>query len=751
MKLKILIFSLLLVQWTAIFAQSDATLFGHVVDENGGHIPFVNLVVKETRIGTSTDITGHYMINNVPPGNHILVIQHVGYKTKEMPFTIAQRESKEFDITLETISVALEQVVISGSLKEQSLRNSPVRIEVLNATFLQKMPSNNLMQSIGMINGVQQVTACGVCGTNEIRINGLEGSNTAVLIDGMPIMGALASVYGLNGIPNALIERVEVIKGASSTLYGSEAIGGIINIITKTAESAPRFLFNTNWSNLGERSADIGFSPFRGRKFDALFSGTINTMERFTDLNDDTFADMVNIKPSVSLFNKWSFQRPAGKTASFAAKFYHENRAGGTQEFLGAYNYKPNSKARGSDSLYGETIFTNRYEVMGSYSLPGNADLRLDVSQSGHWQDSWYGTTFYKGEQHISFANLIWLSTAGERHNLTSGFTARYQVYDDNTPVTANGTDRQFIPGIFVQDEYRINGRANLLAGARLDHHKRHGMVFSPRLSAKYDVAKNTILRINSGTGFRTVNIFTEDHAALSGFREVEITEDLKPEQSWNISLSLNQTINRQVGRWIVMDADFFYTRFSNKILADYDTDPQKIIYRNLPDGDYAVSRGVAISANGRINGYFTWSAGFTWQDVFAVSENETEQSTKEMQPLSPAFTGNWLLSWDARKLKTTVDLTGTFTGEMMLPTADPEVVNDNQLSKPYSLINILVNYNINQSIRVYAGVNNILDWRQSRNPIINWQSPFSDDFDAANVYGPLYGRSLMMGIRLLM
>jgi outer membrane receptor for ferrienterochelin and colicins len=607
------------------------------------------------------------------------------------------------------------------------------------------------MQSIGMINGVQQVTACGVCGTNEIRINGLEGSNTAVLIDGMPIMGALASVYGLNGIPNALIERVEVIKGASSTLYGSEAIGGIINIITKTAESAPRFLFNTNWSNLGERSADIGFSPFRGRKFDALFSGTINTMERFTDLNDDTFADMVNIKPSVSLFNKWSFRRPAGKTATFAAKFYHENRAGGTREFLGAYNYKPYSKVRGSDSLYGETIFTNRYEIMGSYSLPGNADLRLDISQSGHWQDSWYGTTFYKGEQHISFANLIWQTTAGERHNLTSGFTARYQVYDDNTPVTANGTDRQFIPGIFVQDEYRINGRTNLLAGARLDHHDRHGLVFSPRLSAKYDVAKNTILRINSGTGFRTVNIFTEDHAALSGFREVEITEDLKPEQSWNISLSLNQTINRQVGRWIVMDADLFYTRFSNKILADYDTDPQKIIYRNLPDGDYAVSRGVAISANGRINGFFTWSAGFTWQDVFAVSQNEAEESTKEMQPLSPAFTGNWLLSWDARKLKTTVDLTGTFTGEMMLPTVDPEVVNDDQLSKPYSLINLLVNYNLNQSVRVYAGVNNILDWRQSRNPIINWQSPFSDDFDAANVYGPLYGRSLMMGIRLLM
>ena len=751
MKLKILIIILLLVQWTTIFAQSDATLFGHVVDETGTHIPFVNLVIKDTRIGTATDISGHYMINNIPPGTHSIVIQHIGYKTKEMQFTIAKRESKEFDITLETITVALEQVVISGSLKEQSLRDSPVKIEVLGAAFLRKTPSNNLMQSVGMINGVQQVTACGVCGTNEIRINGLEGSNTAVLIDGMPIMGALASVYGLNGIPNALIERVEVIKGGSSTLYGSEAIGGIINIITAGVETAPRFFFNTNWSNLGDRNADIGFSPFRGRKFDALFSGSINTMERFTDLNKDNFADKVTISPSVSLFNKWSFQRPAGKTASFAAKFYHENRAGGTQEFLGAYNYKPDSKVRGSDSLYGETIFTNRYELMGSYSLPGSAGLRLDISQSGHWQDSWYGTTLYKGEQHISFANLIWLIKAGDRHNITSGVTTRYQVYDDNTPVTARGSDKQFIPGIFVQDDFRINTRTNLLGGARLDHHSRHGLVFSPRLSAKYNLTGNTILRINSGTGFRTVNIFTEDHAALSGFREVVISENLKPEQSWNVSLSLNQTINRLVGRWVVLDADLFYTRFSNKILADYDTDPETIIYRNLPVGDYAVSRGVAVSANGRINGFFTWTAGFTWQDVFAVSKSGSEKPEKEAQPLSPEFTGNWLLSWDARKIRTTVDLTGTFTGKMLLPTVDPEVVNDDRLSEAYSLINLLVNYNLNQSVRVYAGVNNILGWRQSRNPVINWQSPFSDGFDAANVYGPLYGRAVMMGIRLLM
>lgn len=751
MKQLITLLLLLTLTFSSAFAQTDATLFGHVVDEQGEHIPFVNLIIKGTRYGTSTDISGHYMINNLPAGEHTLVVQHVGFKTQEIGFSIVAKESKELNITLETIAVALEQVVISGSLKQQSLRDSPVRIEVLDAGFLQKTPSNNLMQSIGMINGVQQVTACGVCGTNEIRINGLEGSNTAVLIDGMPIMGALASVYGLNGIPNALIERIEVIKGASSTLYGSEAIGGIINIITKPAETAPRFLVNTNWSSKGERSADLAFSPFSGRKFDALFSGSITGMERFNDQNDDNFADMVLIRPSVSLFNKWSFQRPEGKTATFAAKFYNENRAGGTRDFLGAYDFTRNSAIRGSDSLYGETIFTRRYELMGSYQLPGQADIRLDLSQTGHWHDSWYGSTSYTGEQHISFLNLIWSAKAGKRHNLTSGLTARYQLYDDNTSATLTGADKQFVPGIFVQDEMNISPRINLLAGVRADHHQRHGVVISPRLSAKYDAGKNTVLRFNSGTGFRTVNIFTEDHAALSGFREVVIAEDLKPEQSWNVSLSFNHTFNPAVGRWVVVDADLFYTRFSNKILADYETDPLKIIYRNLPSGDYAVSRGIALSANGRASGSITWNAGFTWQDVYSVAGEENGETVSSGQPLSPAITANWLFSWDSKKLKTSVDISGNFTGSMLLPTADPEILNDNQKSEAYHLVNLLVNYNLNQSVRIYGGINNVFGWRQERNPIINWQSPFSDDFDAANVYGPLSGRILRLGIRLLM
>lgn len=750
MKTRFLIFIYLILQALHLHAQSDATLFGHVVDDKGEHLPFVNLLIADSRLGTSTDVSGHYMINNIPTGSHILKVQHIGYSDVTIEFSVTDKESKELNITLHPISIALDQVVISGSLRQQSLRESAVRIQVLDAGFLQKIPSTNLMQSIGMINGVQQVTACAVCGTNEIRINGLEGSNTAVLIDGMPVMGALASVYGLNGIPNSLIERIEVIKGASSTLYGAEAIGGVINIITKSAETAPRLFLNTSWTDKGERTADFSFSPFKGRKVSTLFSGSLQTSERFNDLNKDNFADLVMIRPSVSLFNKWSIARHEGRQASFAVKLYRENRAGGTRGFLGNYSFKPDDTLRGSNAQYGETILTNRFELTGVYSLPVEKDIRIELSQSGHWQDSYYGTTKFTGEQHLSFINLIWNAKAGEKHLFTNGLTARYQYYSDNTPATASGPDRSFIPGIFVQDEYKVSKQLNLVGGARLDHHTKHGLVFSPRLSAKYIASEQTILRFNAGSGFRTVNIFTEDHAALSGFREVILADDLKPEKSWNFSLSLNQTFSGLAGKGVVLDADVFYTRFSNKIIADYETDAGKIIYANLSPDEYAISRGLAVSANGRVNGVFTWSAGFTLQDVYSYESVTGSEAERKTQVLSPPVTGTFLVSWDSPALRTSLDVSGSLHGPVKLPTPYPESANTTPESEAYGLIHLLANYNVNQNIRIYIGVNNLLNWQPEFDPVINWEQPFSEDFDAANVYGPLSGRVLRAGFRIM-
>ena len=189
-------------------------------------------------MGTSANADGYYRLDNIIEGTYEVVVSVLGYRKFREELTISPGLNR-FDASLIPSSVQLEQVIVTASMKESFLHASPVKVEVYLQKFLQKVASANVMEVIDNINGVQNQINCGVCGTNDIHINGMEGPYTLVLIDGMPIMSSLSTVYGLNGIPTSLIKQIEVIKGPSSTLYGSEAVAGVINIITKKANDAP--------------------------------------------------------------------------------------------------------------------------------------------------------------------------------------------------------------------------------------------------------------------------------------------------------------------------------------------------------------------------------------------------------------------------------------------------------------------------------------------------------------------------------
>lgn len=728
--------------------RTDANIFGHVVDKKTGeHLPFVTLLIKNTRIGSTTDFSGHYYITNLPVGRQTLIVQYVGYERAEVEFEIREGQTLELDVELSPASLTLEQVVVTGTMKEVSLKDSPVKAEIISARVLSRAPSANIMESIGAINGLQETVNCGVCGTNEIRINGLEGPNTAVLIDGMPIMGALASVYGLNGIPTEMIDRIEVIKGPSSTLYGSEAIGGVINVITKSPERAPYFAFNSFVSSDLEKNMDFGFTPKMEGNARMLLGGNIYMMENFIDRNKDGFSDVVLVKPRVSLFNKWSFKRPENRRFELAAKYYHENRFGGTRDFLGQYTNKANDPFRGNDSIYGETVFTNRLELTGSYQLPvPNQYMRLDFSLSHHDQDSYYGDMAYQGRQNIAYSNLIWNPETFKSNDLLIGLAARFQDYSDNTDVMTENDGRQVIPGVFAQNEYAFNKNLRLLGGLRWDYFKNHGNIFSPRLSFLYKPATFTTLRLNSGTGFRVINVFSEDHASISGFRQVSIAPDIKPEKSVNASFNLNHIFNLGKGVY-TFDADVFYTHFSNKIIADYNSDPTRLIYENLSEDEYAISRGVSLALTASWEFPLSYSAGVTFQDVFIMEKADgATQAEKAPVLLSPAFTGTWALSYEIRRWRLSFDYTGTFTGRMHLPEYEAPF-NRETISKPYSLHHFQFTRRINQHTSFYGAVKNIFDFTQ-KDPLIDAGNPFGPDFDTAYVYGPLQGRRFIIGVR---
>ena len=216
---------------------------GKITTGNGDEIPYANVYLKKTKIGTSSNDNGFYELNNVPKDRYTLIISSIGYKTKFIKIHIISDKKITRNITLLEDN-SLDEIVISGTLRPVSKTNSPVPVEVYSKTFFRKNPTPSIFESLQNVNGVRPQLNCSVCNTGDIHINGLEGSYTFVLIDGMPIVSGLSTVYGLTGIPQALIERVEIVKGSASTLYGSEAVGDIINVSTKNPTNAP--LLTTN-------------------------------------------------------------------------------------------------------------------------------------------------------------------------------------------------------------------------------------------------------------------------------------------------------------------------------------------------------------------------------------------------------------------------------------------------------------------------------------------------------------------------
>ena len=262
------------------------------------------------------------------------------------------------------------------------------------------------------MNGVRPQVNCSVCNTGDIRINGLEGPYTLVLIDGMPIVSALGTVYGLSGIPNSIIDQIEVVKGPASTLYGSEAVGGLINIITKNSLEAPTFYAETFGSSWGEVNVDLSAKFKLGETADVLTSANVFNYNNPIDNNDDNFTDLA-LQNRVSIFQKWDFKRKNNRILSLAGRYFYEDRWGGELQW--------DSSFRGGDEVYGESIYTSRWEVLGKYQLPTEENLLLSFSYNSHDQNSVYGDTPYLAEQRIGFTQLTWDKTIGKHDLLRYG------------------------------------------------------------------------------------------------------------------------------------------------------------------------------------------------------------------------------------------------------------------------------------------------------------------------------------------
>ena len=621
---------------------------------DGEPLEFANVGLIGTSLGNSTDASGIYTIKNIPFGKYTLVASMLGFETESQAVTISSaNKSYIFNFVLKERADALDEVVVSASMKEVSKLESPVPVEVYGQAFFKANPTPSIFESLQNVNGVRPQLNCNVCNTGDIHINGLEGPYTMVLIDGMPIVSGLSTVYGLTGIPQSLIERVEIVKGPASTLYGSEAVGGLINIITKQPVNAPLLatdVFATGW---GEVNADIGMKYRLGNKTQSLLGINYFNYQNPIDNNEDNFTDLT-LQNRISVFNKINFERANGKVFSLAGRYVYEDRWGGEMDWM--------KENRGGDQVYGESIYTSRWETFGVYQLPTEADIRFQYSANGHSQNSVYGTTIYIADQYIGFGQLTYNKNFG-KHDLLLGAAYRYTYYDDNTTATFSASDSSNqasiiqLPGIFAQNEWTLNETNKLLLGLRYDLNSIHGSILTPRINYKWNSPdKKNIFRVSVGNGYRVANVFTEDHAALTGARSVEFESELKPETSWNANINFVKKIYTRNNTFIGLDASVFYTYFTNRILPDYETDPNKIIYDNL-DG-FSVSKGVSLNADLSWKNGLKALAGVTVMDV-SVEEN----GRRFRQLLTESVQGVWSVGYTFSAINLIVDYTGNLYG----------------------------------------------------------------------------------------
>ncbi|MEO6734603.1 MAG: TonB-dependent receptor, partial [Ferruginibacter sp.] len=658
--MKLLYFSFI---FTAVFylipsiavAQS-ASISGTVYTE-GRALQSANVTLANTPVGSVTDSAGIFLLTNIKAGSYTLKVSCIGYNGLTKKITVETGNNSSLDLELVKKEAQMDEVVVTGTLKEVRRIESPVPVEVYSPAFFRKNPTPNIFDALQNVNGVRPQLNCNVCNTGDIHINGLEGPYTMVLIDGMPIVSSLATVYGLSGIPNSLVERIEIVKGPASSLYGSEAVGGLINIITKKPMNAPALAVDIMATSWQEINADLGFKIKAGKNTAILTGINYFKYGNIFDHNKDHFTD-VTLQDRISVFQKWNFTRSHGRQASIAARYFNEYRWGGDVDYTKAF--------RGGDSLYGESIYTRRWELMGNYQLPVKEKIMASFSFNQHDQDSRYGTTSYIAKQQISFGQLTWDKTLA-KHDLLAGVAVRYTFYDDNTTATASGdttgkktkADKIWLPGIFLQDEISLAENHKLLLGARYDHNPVHGNIFTPRFAYKWSVNDNNIIRLNAGTGFRVVNLFTEDHAALTGARSVEIKNKLRPEKSYNVNLNYIKKMHSTNAVYGV-ELTGWYTYFNNRIIANYDIDPNKIIYDNL--NGFAESKGLSINVDVAFTNGLKILAGSTLMDVATV-----ENGKRSAQILTEKFAGTWAVSYPLKKLHMAIDYTGNVYGPMRL------------------------------------------------------------------------------------
>ena len=754
----ILLFISVQAQKTTPDKPTDAHLYGHVTDKTTGeHMAYINVRLEGTTIGVMTDATGHYFIKNIPQGTYTVVATSLGYASFEREVTLYPGESQELNFSILPEHFSLDEVVVTSNRNVTTRRMAPSLVKVLDVSTLSKVNAACIAEGLNFQPGVRVEDNCQNCGFQQVRINGLDGHYSQILIDSRPIFSALSGVYGLEQIPANMIERVEVVRGGGSALFGSSAVGGTVNIITReplhNSASASHTSTNFSGSNAWDNNTMLNASLVTDNGKAGVYIYGQHRQRDAYDHDGDGFTELPMLR-GITI----------GTRAYYKTSLYSKL----TFEYHGI-----NEKRRGGDNLHlppHEAMIAEQTEhsingggINFDYFTPDYKNkLNVFVSLQNTNRDSYYGAgqdlsaygfthdlTTVAGAQYMhSFDKFLFMPA-----EMTAGIEYNYDALSDDAPGYDRYIDQKVhIGSAYFQNEWK-NERWGFLIGARLDKHNLvKNLIFSPRVNLRYNPTKDINIRLSYSEGFRAPQAFDEDLHIMAVGGEVSLIvldPNLKEEKSRSVSASVDiyETIGSVPTNFLL---EGFFTDLSDAFVMEHigsDAAGNAIIQRRNGGGGQVF--GVNFEGRAAVSSWLEAQLGLTWQRSLyktpeVWSEDPDVEAAHEMFR-TPDWYGFLTCTFKPTH-HLAIDLSGTYTGEMWVQHLAGYIEKDRLERTPdFFNANVKVAYDFDLSselcLQLHAGVQNIFN---------AYQKDFDKgpNRDSGYIYGPSTPRSYFFGVK---
>jgi len=707
----------LLLGYTSCISQNKITcLVRDSITHEG--LPSVSVTAKGMQ-GLVTDSTGKVIIPAFT-GLTKLLFSSVGYKPNSIIISLPLN-SDTLIVEMEKAEKDIGEVIVSSSRTESRIEDLPTKVEVLGAEEVNEevgIKPGNIASLLGDIAGIQTQQTSAATGNTEMRVQGLPGKYTQLLKDGVPLFGGYSGSFSILQIPPLDLKQIEIVKGASSTLYGGGAIAGMINLVSKRPKDG--VFENTillNQSSLKETNANFYSSGRKDKLGYTFFTGT--NYQQKVDVNKDGFSDVPHVKslfvhPNIFIYPNKSNLLSIGYNGVF------EDRKGGDMLVL-------DQKADNQHQYFNQDkIFRNTIDAVWENKI--NTKDRFSMKATSSWLNRHIETNTFgmKANQLSYFSEATYLKRF-QKNDLVTGINFTGEHFTKKMPDSTRIEDYDYSTiGLFAQDDWKISGKFIIQSGLRFDHHNQYGDFVLPRISMLYRMSHSFTTRLGGGLGYKIPTVFSSDIDERD-YPLLLPLGNVKPEKSGGLNWDVN--FHKHINSWdITINQTFYITRINHPLLQTADSSGD--IY--FSNADKPIRTGgfetyVQIQYD-RLEIYLGY--------VYTIAKKMYDR----VQPFLSLSARNKFASVLAYEFspKFRAGIEAAFTGKQYL--------DDGRQTPAYPFVAAMMRYDLGK-LSFVLNCENLLDYRQTKKENII-SGPITNPV-FAQLWAPIDGRAINLSMRI--